>query len=81
MPVPVPLRFVPKSSNICSMISAPPTFGLVLCADHDETVVEYALQDIAAPVAVSEYAHVLPSPDELRMGIDEGRRAFLQPTT
>ena len=36
---------------------------------------------IAAPVAVSEYAHVLPSPDELRMAIDEGRRAFLQATT
>ena len=58
-----------------------PTIGLVLCADHNETVVEYALQDIAAPVAVSEYAHVLPSTDELRMAIDEGRRAYLEATT
>ena len=111
-----------------------PTIGLVLCTDHNETVVEYALQDIAAPVAVSawihrrswmrgvrapsqagagehpqgepfgltpnphgdgdpgasaprdavdpgsEYAHALPSPDELRTAIDEGRRAYLQGT-
>ena len=59
----------------------PVEFDQYDCADHNETVVEYALQDIAAPVAVSEYAHVLPSPDELRMAIDEGRRAFLQATT
>ncbi len=58
-----------------------PTIGLILCADRNETVVEYALQDIAAPVAVSEYAHVLPSPEELRTAIDEGRRAYLESTS
>jgi predicted nuclease of restriction endonuclease-like (RecB) superfamily len=55
-----------------------PTIGIVLCADHNETVVEYALQDIVAPVAVSDHTHALPSPDELRAAIDEGRRAFLK---
>jgi predicted nuclease of restriction endonuclease-like (RecB) superfamily len=55
-----------------------PTIGLVLCADHDETVVEYTLQDIAAPVAVSDHTHVLPTPEELRTAIDEGRRAYLE---
>lgn len=57
-----------------------PTIGIVLCADHNETVVEYALQDIVAPVAVAEYAHVLPSVAELRTAIDEGRRAYLEST-
>jgi predicted nuclease of restriction endonuclease-like (RecB) superfamily len=55
-----------------------PTIGLLLCADQNETVVEYTLQDIASPIAVSEYAHALPHPDELRAAIDEGRRAFLE---
>ena len=55
-----------------------PTIGIVLCADHNETVVEYALQDIVAPVAVSDHTNALPSPDELRAAIDEGRRVFLQ---
>ena len=55
-----------------------PAIGIVLCADHNETVVEYALQDIVAPVAVSDHTNALPSPDELRAAIDEGRRAFLE---
>ncbi len=54
-----------------------PMIGLLLCADQNETVVEYALQDIASPIAVSEYAHALPEPDELRVAIDQGRRDFL----
>lgn len=57
-----------------------PTIGIVLCADHNETVVEYALQDIAAPVAVSDHTTALPSPDQLRTAIDEGRRAYLRST-
>jgi hypothetical protein len=51
-----------------------------MCAGRNETVVEYALQDLAAPVAVSEYVHALPTPDELRTAIDEGRRAYLEAT-
>ncbi len=32
-----------------------PTLGLLLCEDHDEVVVEYALLDIAKPIGVSTY--------------------------
>jgi predicted nuclease of restriction endonuclease-like (RecB) superfamily len=48
------------------------TIGILLVADRDETVVQYALQSSTAPIAVSRYElpeevrHLLPADDELR---------------
>lgn len=48
------------------------TIGILLVADRDETVVQYALQSSTAPVAVSRYElpenvrHLLPADEELR---------------
>jgi len=40
-----------------------PTIGILICKSKNDTVVEYALQNIATPIGVSEYelVHALPS--------------------
>lgn len=59
-----------------------PTIGILICKDKDKTVVEYALNDIYKPMAVSEY-HLtnilpdnlkdnLPNVEELKSEINKG---------
>lgn len=43
-----------------------PTIGLLLCKSRDRVVVEYALQNSASPIGVSEYRLAESLPDDLR---------------
>jgi len=43
-----------------------PTIGILICKDKDKTVVEYALNDIYKPMAVSEYHLTNILPDDLK---------------
>lgn len=45
-----------------------PTIGLLLCKSKNNTVVEYALRDVKAPIGVAEWATAITTslPDELR---------------
>lgn len=43
-----------------------PTVGILLCKNHDDLVVEYALSDIRKPIGVSEYELVSSLPDDLK---------------
>jgi len=43
-----------------------PTIGILICKNKDKTVVEYALNDIYKPMAVSEYYLTNVLPDELK---------------
>ncbi len=45
-----------------------PSIGIVLCKSKNRLIVEYALRDVAKPIGVSEYFHVLVDslPDELK---------------
>lgn len=54
------------------------SIGLILCRGKNGLVVEYALQDMNKPMAVSEYtvlppdlANALPSPDVLEAGLED----------
>ena len=43
-----------------------PTLGLLLCESRGETIVEYALRDIAIPIGVSTYRVTRQLPEPLR---------------
>lgn len=48
-----------------------PTIGLLLCATKNDTVVEYALRNYAAPIGVAEWTTALTTslPDDLRSSL------------
>jgi predicted nuclease of restriction endonuclease-like (RecB) superfamily len=46
-----------------------PTIGLLICKSKNNTVVEYALQDIHKPIGVSEYTITQHLPDELKSSL------------
>jgi predicted nuclease of restriction endonuclease-like (RecB) superfamily len=59
-----------------------PSIGLILCKDRNRVVVEYALRGSSRPIGVAEYRLTkrlphelrgnLPTPEELRRGLEEG---------
>jgi hypothetical protein len=61
-----------------------PTIGLLICKEKKKTVVEYALNDVKAPIGVSEYElskalpaeykAALPSIEDIEAEL-EGRKA------
>jgi hypothetical protein len=48
-----------------------PSIGVLLCADKDDEVVEYALARTTSPTLVAEYQTVLPSKAVLRAKLHE----------
>jgi predicted nuclease of restriction endonuclease-like (RecB) superfamily len=46
-----------------------PTIGILICKSKNNTVVEYALQDIHKPIGVSEYTITQHLPDELKSSL------------
>lgn len=48
-----------------------PTIGLLLCKTKNDTVVEYALRDVAAPIGVAEWTAAITTslPDDLRSSL------------
>ena len=48
-----------------------PTIGVLLCANKDDEVVEYALARTASPTLVAEYQTMLPSKAVLRAKLHE----------
>lgn len=46
-----------------------PTIGILICKSKNNTVVEYALQDIYKPIGVSEYTITQHLPDELKSSL------------
>jgi hypothetical protein len=43
-----------------------PTLGLLLCESRGESIVEYALRDVAKPIGVSTYRVTRQLPEPLR---------------
>jgi predicted nuclease of restriction endonuclease-like (RecB) superfamily len=45
-----------------------PSIGIVLCKSKNKLIVEYALRDVAKPIGVSDYMHILVDslPDQLK---------------
>lgn len=50
------------------------TIGIVLCKDKNESVVKYTLPEKNEHIFASKYKTVLPSKDELKLIISEGKR-------
>jgi len=46
-----------------------PTIGILICKSKNDTVVEYALQNIATPIGVSEYELVHALPKEFKSSL------------
>ena len=46
-----------------------PTIGILLCKSKNETVVEYALRDLAKPLGIAEYRLAEALPDTLKGGL------------
>ena len=46
-----------------------PTIGILICKSKNDTVVEYALQDVHKPIGVSEYTITKHLPDELKSSL------------
>ncbi len=55
-----------------------PPVGIILCADKDDSLVEYATIDMPHEVFVSKYLIELPSVEELKKLIEEDRRYILK---
>lgn len=53
-----------------------PTVGIILCAQKDESVVRYSVQDGNEQLLASKYKLVLPSEEELRNALDRERAAL-----
>jgi predicted nuclease of restriction endonuclease-like (RecB) superfamily len=51
-----------------------PPIGILLCNDHDRTLVEYALAGMSNELFVSKYQLQLPNPEVLRQRIAEERK-------
>lgn len=51
-----------------------PPIGILLCTDHDRTLVEYALAGMSGDLFVSKYQLQLPDPQVLQQQIAEERR-------
>lgn len=56
-----------------------PPVGIILCADKDESLVEYATIDMPHEVFVGKYLVELPSVETLKQLIDEDRQKMLKP--
>jgi hypothetical protein len=52
--------------------------GLILCADKDETKVEYATGGLDKKLFVSRYMVVLPKPEEIQRFIENDRAYWEQ---
>lgn len=46
-----------------------PTIGILICKSKNDTVVEYALQDLKKPIGVSEYAIANSIPEEFKSSL------------
>jgi len=55
-----------------------PPVGIILCADKDDSLVEYATIDMPHEVFVSKYLVELPSVEDLKKLIDEDRKFMLK---
>lgn len=55
-----------------------PPVGIILCADKDDSLVEYATIDMPQEVFVSKYLVELPSVEDLKKLIDEDRKFMLK---
>ncbi|MNV99511.1 hypothetical protein D3C71_1948840 [compost metagenome] len=53
-----------------------PTVGIILCAQKDESVVHYSVQEGNEQLLASKYKLVLPSEEELRNALDRERMAL-----
>ncbi|WP_223457867.1 MULTISPECIES: PDDEXK nuclease domain-containing protein [unclassified Pseudomonas] len=53
-----------------------PTVGIILCAQKDESVVRYSVQDGNEQLLANKYKLVLPSEEELRNELDRERAAL-----
>ena len=55
-----------------------PPIGLILCAEKDEAVVQYALGGLSNKVFASRYKFQLPDPEILKREIEVERRRLEQ---
>lgn len=55
-----------------------PPVGIILCADKDDSLVEYATIDMPHEVFVAKYLVELPSVEDLKRLIDEDRQQILK---
>jgi hypothetical protein len=46
-----------------------PTIGILICKSKNDTVVEYALNDINKPIGVSEYKLIKDLPNEFKSSL------------
>jgi len=46
-----------------------PTIGLLICSTKNNTVVEYALEDISKPIGVSEYKITKKLPEQFKSSL------------
>ena len=53
-----------------------PPIGLILCAQRDETIAQYALDGLPNKIMASEYRTVLPDENLLTSEIERARRAI-----
>ena len=51
-----------------------PTIGLILCADKDETIVQYSVLKGSEQLFASKYQTVLPSIEDLTAELERERR-------
>lgn len=58
-----------------------PSIGMLLCANKDDEVVEYALARATSPALIAEYQTMLPSKAALRSKLHEIYRALTVPET
>ncbi|MBL7826440.1 MAG: DUF1016 family protein [Saprospiraceae bacterium] len=54
-----------------------PPVGIILCADKEDSLVEYATLDLPQEVFVSKYLVQLPSVEELKKLVDQDRQRLL----
>ena len=51
-----------------------PTIGIILCADKDETIVQYSVLKGHEQLFAAKYRTVLPSEEELKAELERERR-------
>jgi len=57
-----------------------PTIGLILCADKDETIVQYSVLKENEKLFASKYKMILPSEEDLKLELERERHRIKQQT-